>query len=231
MLDNWHNIARQLSENFTVYTLDARNHGQSPHCDVMGYESMAADVLELADDLGIDQFVLMGHSMGGKTALWAAHQYPERVSKLIAVDIAPKTYKPGHLQYFKALREIDWQKLNTRKEIDDALMAYESNAGVRLFLAKNIERNENGGFSVKCNIDALESAYPEIIGELDFKHEYNGPTLFILGAKSHYLTESDKPNIEAYFTHVQYKAVANAGHWVHADNPIGFMEALVPFLH
>lgn len=230
MLDNWHNVARQLSERYTVYTLDARNHGQSPHCDVMGYQSMAEDVIEFADDRGIDQFILMGHSMGGKTALWTAHQFPERISQLIAVDIAPKTYKPGHLQYFRAFREIDWSSLNSRKEVDEALMKYESDPGVRLFLAKNIDRRENGGFAVKCNVDALEAAYSEIIGELVFTREYDKKTLFILGEKSGYLKEEDKPYIEEFFPETSYQTVAHAGHWVHADNPAGFMEALQSFL-
>ncbi len=230
MLDNWHNIARQLSEHYTVYTIDARNHGQSAHSDEMGYEVMTEDVIELANDLGIDQFILMGHSMGGKTAMWVAHQYPHRVSKLIVVDIAPKAYKPGHHQYFKAFEEIDWSILNNRKEIDEALSAYENNAGVRLFLAKNIERVETGGFMVKCHVPALKSAYEEIIGPLHFEHSYTGEVLFILGADSHYLKEEDKVYINKHFPLSEYIYIPNAGHWVHADNPKAFYESLMAFL-
>lgn len=231
MLDNWHNIARKLSEQYTVYTIDARNHGQSPHSDAMSYRLMAEDVIELADDLHIDQFILIGHSMGGKTAMWTAHQFPERVEQLVLVDIAPKAYKPGHVQYFKAFEEIPWSTLTNRKEVDEALMAYEENMGVRLFLAKNIERNEEGTFGVKSNISAIKNAYEEIIGPLHFSHIYKGKTVFILGENSHYLKEVDKPYILQYFPQAQFITIPNAGHWVHADNPEGFVNALLEFLN
>jgi esterase len=230
MLDNWHLVAKSLSSEFTVYTIDARNHGQSPHSAEMSYQLMAEDVIELADHLGIESFILVGHSMGGKTAMWTAHQFPERIEKLILVDIAPKTYKPGHLQYFKAFEEIQWSTLNSRKEVDEALVPYEDDPGVRLFLAKNIDRNDAGGFSVKSNMKALKDAYPEIIGKLDFLNIYQGPTLFILGEKSHYLKEEDKPYIERFFPKAEYVDVAGAGHWVHADNMSGFLEKLKDFL-
>jgi pimeloyl-ACP methyl ester carboxylesterase len=168
--------------------------------------------------------------MGGKTAMWTAHQFPERIKKLVLVDIAPKTYKPGHEPYFRAFEEIPWSTFNNRKEIDEALLPYEEDAGVRLFLAKNIERSDTGGFAVKSNIKVLKSSYQEIIGKLEFTHAYNGPVLFITGEKSHYLKEEDKPYINKYFPQVQYTTVSKAGHWVHADNPSEFLEKLKVFL-
>lgn len=230
MLDNWHNVARKLSERYTVYTLDARNHGQSPHTGEMSYQAMAEDVIEFADQHELPDFILIGHSMGGKTAMWTASQFPKRVSKLILVDIAPKKYKRGHDQYFKAFESIPWAEMQSRKEIDAALQQYEPDSGVRLFLAKNVERLDEGGFAVKSNIPALKNAYPEIIDKLNFTGIYDGPVLFILGAKSHYLDEADKPYIEKFFPKAQYVTVPGAGHWVHADNPAGFMEALENFL-
>jgi len=230
MLDNWHLVAKTLSANYRVFTIDARNHGQSPHSEEMSYQLMAEDVIELADSLGIPTFKLVGHSMGGKTAMWTAHQFPERIEQLVLVDIAPKTYKPGHLQYFKAFEEINWAELNSRKEVDEALMPYEENAAVRLFLAKNIDRNAEGGFSVKSNMKALKHAYDEIIGKLDFSRVFDGPVLFILGAKSHYLKEEDKAYIEQYFPQAQYTSVEGASHWVQADNLSGFLEKIRAFL-
>ena len=230
MLDNWHNIAKVLAEHYIVYTIDARNHGKSPHADEMSYQLMAEDVIELANDLGVNQFILLGHSMGGKTAMWTAHQFPERISKLIVADIAPKTYVAGHTPYFKALKEIPWATLQSRKDIDEALLSYEQNIGIRLFLAKNIERNENGVFELKCNINAIEHAYTEIIGALHFSQTNNIPTLFILGENSNYLKEEDKPYIESYFKNVTYQNVSKAGHWLHADNPSEFLEKLIFFL-
>jgi pimeloyl-ACP methyl ester carboxylesterase len=230
MLDNWHNIAKVLADHYVVYTIDARNHGKSPHADEMSYQLMAKDVIELADDLGINKFILLGHSMGGKTAMWAAHQFPERISKLIVADIAPKTYVAGHTPYFKALKEIPWSTLQSRKDIDDALLSYEQNMGIRLFLAKNIERNEKGVFELKCNISAIENAYPEVIGALNFSKTNTIPTLFILGENSNYLREEDKPYIESYFKNVTYQTVSKAGHWLHADNPREFIDKLFAFL-
>ncbi len=226
MLDNWHNIAKVLSTEYAVYTIDARNHGKSPHSDEMSYQLMAEDVIELANDLGINQFILMGHSMGGKTAMWTAHQFPDRILKLIIADIAPKTYKPGHLKYFEALKNIDWASLQSRKDIDDALLNYESNIGVRLFLAKNIERNDNGQFELKCNITGIENAYSEIISALPFTNPIETLSLFLTGENSNYLNTEDKAFIETYFKNTFYKSVENAGHWLHADNPKMFLEQL-----
>ena len=230
MLDNWHNIARALSERFQVYSIDARNHGQSPHSSEMGYSIMAADVMALADDLEIRQFILMGHSMGGKTAMLCALMHPERIQKLVVVDIAPKAYKPGHAVYFRAFEEIPWHTLETRKAIDEALSAYEDNAGVRLFLAKNIDRLETGGFAVKSNVPAIKAAYNEIIGSYPLHGIYAQPALFVTGADSAYLLESDKAAINSHFTKAVYKQIPNAGHWVHADNPSVFLAVLSEFL-
>ena len=230
MLDNWHNIAKKLAENYTVYTLDARNHGQSAHSPEMSYALMAKDVIAVADSLAIDTFILIGHSMGGKTALWAAHEYSNRIEKLILVDIAPKTYKAGHLTYFEAFENIAWHTLTNRTQIDEALKTYEEDMGVRLFLAKNIDRNDAGTFSVKCNVAAIKNAYQEIISKLEFTNVYPKETLFILGEKSNYLKEDDKPYINTYFTKAKYASITNAGHWVHADNPLEFLNNVEGFL-
>ncbi len=230
MLDNWHNIAKKLAENYTVYTLDARNHGQSSHSPEMSYAFMAKDVIAVADSLALDTFILIGHSMGGKTAMWTAHEYSHRIEKLILVDIAPKTYKAGHLTYFEAFENIAWHTLTNRTQIDEALKTYEKDMGVRLFLAKNIDRNDAGTFSVKCNVAAIKNAYQEIISKLEFTNIYPKETLFILGEKSNYLKEDDKPYINTYFPKAKYVNIANAGHWVHADNPLEFLEAIELFL-
>ena len=227
MLDNWHNIARQLSAHFQVFTIDARNHGQSPHSPEMSYALMAEDVFELADDLGFVTFNLMGHSMGGKTAMLCALMHPEKIKRLAVVDIAPKGYKPGHEAYFNAFEDINWSVLQNRKEIDEALMEYESDSGVRLFLAKNIERRDEGGFAVKSNIHAIKNAYQGIIGEFAISGMYSGPCIFILGANSKYLKEDYISMVQEHFPNV---SIPNAGHWVHADNPAAFLEALNLFL-
>jgi esterase len=230
MLDNWHNIARSLSSEYRVISIDARNHGQSPHDDAMTYELMAEDVIELADNLNVETFILMGHSMGGKTAMRAALMFPERISKLIIVDIAPKAYPASHSVYFKAFEEIEWANMQNRTEIDEALKVYEKNDGVRLFLAKNIDRLDSGGFAVKSNIPAIKSAYEHIGGEFKMDTVYNGKTLFIYGEKSNYLLDKDRPLINQHFPNNQYSMVKNASHWVHAENPSDFLNQLDQFL-
>ncbi|MBC7424913.1 MAG: alpha/beta fold hydrolase [Bacteroidia bacterium] len=230
MLDNWHNIARSMGDSYTIYTVDARNHGQSPHSDEMSYSLMASDLSELLNELKIEEAVIIGHSMGGKTAMVFAHNFPEKTKALVIVDIAPKTYKPGHVSYFKAFEEIDFSKLTNRKEVDEALMPYENDLGVRLFLAKNIERDEEGGFKVKSNLKGIRNGYEEIIGGLTFRETFEKPTLFIKGSRSAYISEYDEVEILKYFPKAAFEVVDNAGHWVNADNPEGFIKVLTVFL-
>lgn len=231
MSDNWHLVAKSLSDKYKVVVCDARNHGQSPHSDEMSFRLMAEDVIELADDLGIEKFALLGHSMGGKTAFVLSELFPERLTHLVIADIAPKAYKPGHLTYFKAFREINWSSFNSRKEIDEALSKYESIAGIRLFLAKNIERNENGnGYAVKSNMEALERTYPEIIGPLELEGKYQGKMLIMAGENSRYVNEDDLRELKGQYPLLQYEVVSKAGHWLHADNPSEFIERLSVFL-
>ncbi len=232
MLDNWHNIAKHLAENnFTVYTLDARNHGQSGHSEEMSYQLMAQDVVETAQYLGISKFHLIGHSMGGKTAMWLAHQFPNYLLKLIIVDIAPKTYKAAHVNYFNAYRQINWDTLETRQQIDDAFKTYDNDISVRLFLAKNIDRHTDGKFHVKINLDAIENAYQEIIEKLPLSNQYEGKSLFIKGALSNYVKTEDENSIKEFFPNTIFDSVANAGHWVHADNPKEFLNKVLQFLN
>ena len=226
MLDNWHRVAGALSEEHVVYTVDQRNHGHSPHADDMNYEIMANDLKNLMDDLGIAKATLLGHSMGGKTVMQFCEMYPEMVEKLIVVDIAPKAYKPGHTLYFEALKSLDFASFEKRGDAEQALEAYEPNAGIRLFLLKNMTRKEGGGFELKMNLPAIEKAYEEIIGSGNIEIGFEGNVLFIKGEKSGYISDEDIELILSLYPQAKITSVPNAGHWVHAENYQGFLEAL-----
>ena len=198
MSDNWHNIARKLSEINTVYTLDQRNHGQSPHSGTMNYGVMADDIWEFMNAENLGEAILIGHSMGGKTAMMFAHKYPDKTEKLIVVDIAPKTYKPGHQVYFDAMKEIDF-KASGRKEIEEQLAEKITDKAEMLFLLKNLYRKDDGEFGLKINLKAIENNYQEIIGEIEFNKPLDIPTLFIKGENSNYISEKDKENIKQKF--------------------------------
>lgn len=226
MLDNWHLAAKALSETHKVVTYDARNHGKSFHDNDCSYQAMSDDLLNLMEELNIENAFILAHSMGGKTAMLFADQHPQKVIKLIPVDIAPKAYHAGHLEYIQAFKSIDFSKIQSRKEADDAFLPYAPILGVRQFLLKNLEVNPSGGYQLKININAIENHYYDIIGGLNFQNVFNGETHFILGEKSGYLKESDKPYIEQHFPHSDYHTISKAGHWVHADNPEEFLQVV-----
>lgn len=229
MLDNWHNMATDLSEHLNVVTIDQRNHGHSPKSDDMSFELMSEDVVQLMNDLKIDQAIIMGHSMGGKTAMCMADLHPERVSKLIVVDIAPKAYKPGHETYFKAFRSINFSSFSRRKEADEAFKVFEDNLAIRQFLLKNLERQEDG-YALKINVDAIYSFYPKMIDKLHFQWVINIPTLFIHGSKSNYIQEEDKALILEIFPQADFIEIEDAGHWVHAEQPKEFFQTVLDFI-
>ena len=161
MLDNWHNMARKLSVHFNVVTVDQRNHGQSPHSLEMSFELMANDLATLMENLGVAKAHVLGHSMGGKTVMKFADLHPDKLDKLIVVDIAPKKYKSAHTAYFQAFNTIDFSTCETRKDADDKLAEVESNVGIRQFLLKNLDKSDVG-YKLKLNLKSIEAFYPSI---------------------------------------------------------------------
>ncbi|MFM7765127.1 MAG: alpha/beta fold hydrolase [Sphingomonadales bacterium] len=230
MLDNWHYAAGILSKTCRVITFDARNHGCSFHDDDASFEAMSEDLRHLMQHLGDDNAIVIGHSMGGKTAMLFAERYPEIAKGLIVVDIAPKAYPAGHGDYFKAFCEIDFETVQSRKEAETLFEPYAPDASVRQFLLKNLEPITGGGYQLKINIDALEKHYPDIIGDLHLSRGYAEPTLFIRGEKSGYIKDSDMNNILNFFPNAELKTIPAAGHWVHADNPAEFISTISDFI-
>ncbi len=227
--DNWFSIARELDKEFTMYLVDQRNHGDSPHSSAWNYDLMVEDLKELLDDEGLDKAFLMGHSMGGKTVMNFALKYPERVEKLIVADIAPRYYPVHHESILEGLNSLDLKEINSRKEADDALAKYISEPGIRQFLLKSLGRDAEG-FAWKINLPVITRNI-EIVGEaLPEGESYEGPTLFLAGANSHYIQQKDFPEILEFFPNYELEFVKNAGHWLHAEQPHAVVEEIRRFL-
>lgn len=231
MLDNWHLIAQQLASQFFVITYDARNHGKSFHHENAGYQAMAEDLKLLIDHFKHDTIYLIGHSMGGKTAMKFVDLYPEKVEKLIVVDIAPKPYKASHLTFIQAFKEIPFERIANRKDADLAFSEYAKDLAIRQFLLKNIESTPEGGYKLKINIEAIENYYEEIIGGLSFSSIHPVPCSFIAGGNSQYIQEEDKSFILQYFPNARFISIPNAGHWVHAEQPEAFLNSIIEELN
>lgn len=230
-LDNWQTLAKQLSDSFMVYIIDQRNHGRSPHVDQIDYPSMANDLHEFMEANWIYEAHLLGHSMGGKTAMQFAVDFPAMVNKLVVVDIAPKAYEAGHDAIFQALMSIDLSAIENRSAAEEAFLQLIPDKGITQFLLKNLSRNkENGGYQWKMNLPVIYRDYPNIIAGLTSNDSFAGDTLFIRGGKSDYILDNDESNIKKYFPTAEIKTVEGAGHWVHAEAPGELLAMLRAFL-
>uniref|UniRef100_UPI004047DF6E alpha/beta fold hydrolase n=3 Tax=Algoriphagus sp. TaxID=1872435 RepID=UPI004047DF6E len=228
-LDNWFSIAKELVEHYTLYLVDQRNHGDSPHSTEWNYGVMVEDLLELLDAEGLDSVYLMGHSMGGKTVMNFAVQYPERVSKLIVGDIAPRYYPIHHQVILEGLNALDLSQLQSRKEADDLLAPYIPELGIRQFLLKSLGRDTNG-FAWKINLSVITQHIEEVGKALDEETVFEGPTLFLGGTNSSYIQEKDLPDMKRHFPNCTWISIPNAGHWLHAEQPQAVVAEMRKFL-
>ena len=179
----------------------------------------------------MESAIVLGHSMGGKTAMQFAVTYPERVRKLIIADIAPKPYPPHHQVIIDALLTLDFDRITSRKEADTALGAHIPEFGIRQFLLKNLFWIAPEKLGLRCNLDVLKNRMTEVGAIIDATKSYHGPCLFIKGGKSGYVLPSDLPEIQRQFPNAQFETVENAGHWLHAENPKSFFEKTSDFLN
>jgi esterase len=228
-LDNWFSIAKELVEQYTLYLVDQRNHGDSPHSNEWNYGVMVEDLLELLDAEGLDSVYLMGHSMGGKTVMNFAVRYPERVRKLIVGDIAPRYYPIHHQVILEGLNALDLSQLQSRKEADDLLATYIPELGIRQFLLKSLGRDTNG-FAWKVNLSVITQHIEEVGKALEEGTVFDGPTLFLGGANSSYIQQQDLPDINTHFPNAEWVSIPNAGHWLHAEQPQAVVAEMRKFL-
>jgi pimeloyl-ACP methyl ester carboxylesterase len=228
--DNWAPIATRLSDAFQVFALDQRNHGRSPHSGEMNYAVMAADVRQFLDEQSMESAIVLGHSMGGKTAMRFALDYPARTQALIVADMAPRAYPPLHASIFEALLRLDLASFSSRNQVSDALAADIPDAALRLFLLKMIGRGPAGQMFWQTNIRGIEANSAHLRAALPGQGSYPGPALFIRAEKSDYLRDDDAAPIRQLFPSAEFKAIPRVGHWVHAEAPDAFCAALREFL-
>jgi pimeloyl-ACP methyl ester carboxylesterase len=226
---NFGTVQRALAPLVRVIAMDARNHGASPHEAGMGYPTLAADVLETLDALGVARAALIGHSMGGKTAMTAASMAPDRVGRLLVADIAPVPYRHENESVAEAMRAIPLHAGLTRAEAEAALTGAVPVPAVRTFLLQNLQFGPQPRWRI--GLDEIAAAIPDLEGWQPLDGSYSGRTLFVSGAQSNYVRPEHRPAIRALFPNARFVSVKNAGHWLHADNPAGFLSVVEAFLH
>jgi len=229
--DNWLSIAKMIAGSYTVYLPDLRNHGQSPHSDIMSYEAMRDDLLELADELNINKFFLAGHSMGGKAAISFALEWPERLNGMLIADISPFVNEtPGNMAYdqhhsiLKAILSLDLSKIHSRTDAESELENLIDSEKIRGFILKNLQRTSGNNFNWKINAMSLLKNLDRIMEGIDrsttVDYQISGfPVIFLKGAQSDYINPADYPDILKIFPAADFIEIENAGHWLHADQP------------
>ena len=231
MSDNWKTHGRAFSrEGFEVHLVDQRNHGRSFHSDDFDYELLSEDLYDYCLQKDLENIILLGHSMGGKTAMLFAAKYPKMVSKLIVADIAPRFYPAHHQKILEGLSSLDFEEIVTRQEADKALSNFVSHGPTRLFLLKNLYWIEPGKLAFRINLEALIKNINEIGEALPSHLIFTGETLFIKGDQSEYISVQDEKQIKIQFPKAIIKTVENAGHWLHAENPESFFNSVLNFI-
>ncbi|MFT6005151.1 MAG: esterase [Pseudoalteromonas tetraodonis] len=230
---NWRSFARSLGDHFDVYVVDQRNHGRSPHAASQSYQDMAQDLMEFIEFHGIDQAMLCGHSMGGKTAMVFSLLHSERVAKLAVLDIAPVAYSHSHAPFLRELLKIDLQRLGSRAEADRALKQAIADSATRLFLLQNLSGSPLN-YKWRINLRVLFDYMSEIIGfpsdELA-KLSTEIPCQFISGGLSDYMQPAYQQVAKEYFPKSDFIKIAQAGHWLQIEQPKAVFKALLEFLN
>ncbi|WP_415375780.1 alpha/beta fold hydrolase [Patiriisocius sp. Uisw_017] len=231
MGDNWKTLGNKFSAfGYQVHLIDQRNHGRSFHDSVFSYPAMAEDLYNYLNHHKLDNIILLGHSMGGKTAMYFASQYDTMVDKLIVADIGPKQYPQHHQDILKALSLLDFTAIKSRREADEMLSEYISNVGTRQFLLKNLHWVEKGILGLRVNLPAVTKEIEQVGKALPEEFSFEKETLFLRGDKSGYIEDLDMIAIKKQFPNSKLSTVSNAGHWLHAENPTDFCHFVTDFL-
>lgn len=231
MSDNWKTLGTQFaSEGYQVHMLDLRNHGRSFHSDEFNYDAMVQDVYEYCVENNLDKIDMLGHSMGGKVAMFFAMKYPEKVNKLIVADIGPKYYRPHHQDILAGLNAVDFSQRPERSEVEGILKGYIDDFGTRQFLMKSLYWKEPGQLAFRFNLEVFNKKIENIGEALPGDAVFEKETLFIKGGNSNYIKEEDAENIKHHFPKAKIEVIENAGHWLHAENPKVFYQKTIDFL-
>ena len=231
MGDNWKTLARQFSEsNFEMHLVDQRNHGRSFHSEDFDYEFMTEDLKAYCDFQDLTDIILLGHSMGGKTAMLFAARYPDLVKQLIVADISPRYYPVHHDAILEGLSQLNFSELTSRTEADKSLSNFVTDAGTRMFLLKNLYWVEKGQLGLRINLRVLKGNVSEVGEALPIHATFSKPTLFLRGDRSEYIGIADEALINRHFTDSKIETISNAGHWLHAENPKDFYNRVINFV-
>jgi esterase len=231
MSDNWKTIGGQLAQNgFEVHLLDLRNHGRSMQSLEFDYALMAQDVHDYCVVHDLTSIDLLGHSMGGKTAMLFATKYPDLVNKLIIADIGPKFYPQHHQTILEGLNAVNFSEKPSRSKVETILEGYITDFGTRQFLMKSLFWQEPGQLAFRFNLASFNQKLDEIGVALTEGLVFNKPTLFIRGGNSNYILDNDFENIKKHFPVAVFETIPDAGHWLHAENPQLFYDLTVSFL-
>lgn len=232
MSDNWKTLGSQFSkEAFQVHLIDQRNHGKSFWSDDFNYDLLAKDLVDYIEHHKLEKVLIIGHSMGGKTAMQFACSFSELVEKLIVADIAPKFYPPHHQNIVDALNRLKLDEFGSRSEAETELQKYLRQPGVRQFLLKNLYWEEKGKLGWRFNLNVLSQKMEEIGENIESGYIFEGQTLFLRGDRSEYIVASDETEIKYHFPNAMVQSIDNAGHWLHAENPKQFFEKSLTFLN
>ncbi|WP_040254094.1 alpha/beta fold hydrolase [Psychroserpens mesophilus] len=231
MSDNWKSLGSKFAEaGFQVHLVDQRNHGRSFHDDTFNYEVLAEDLKNYCEDHQLNDIILLGHSMGGKTAMLFATLYPELVSKLLVADISPRFYPVHHDAILNGLSALDFTDIKSRGQADKVLSQYVSEVGTRMFLLKNLYWIEKGQLALRMNLDVLKDNVSEVGEALPMHSKFEKQTLFLRGDKSEYVMTNDEVLIKQHFPLAEIQTISDAGHWLHAENPEDFYETVINFI-
>lgn len=228
--DNWLPQAKMLGEHYHVWVVDQRNHGQSPHSNEFNYKVLSQDIFNFIQEHHIDNPVIIGHSMGGKTAMNFALAHPDKLDKLIVVDIAPKAYDVRHDHIVEGLKAVPIDLVQSRQEANDALAPHISSEAVRQFLLKNLMRKPEGGFGWRINLPVIDQSLEMISGGLVNEGVFEKKTMFIRGSKSDYILDDDREAIKKIFPN-STMVTMETGHWVQAEKPEEFVQVVLSFLN
>ncbi len=229
--DNWASLAKKLAENYHVFLIDQRNHGQSPHTNEWNYSLMAQDIEDFCIQRKLSNVFIVGHSMGGKTLMRLAELYPERIHKMMVIDIAPRYYPVHHQVILNALNLVNLNEISSRTQVDEVIKSYIPDVGTRQFLLKNLFWNSSNKLAWRFNLKII-TQYIEAVGEAtpqNISTTCSIPTLFIKGQNSDYINAADLEQIKKSYLQAVIKTIPHAGHWIHADNPVALWQAMRDF--
>lgn len=228
--DNWQSFGKALSEHYKIFLVDLRNHGNSPHSQEFTYTAMADDLKIFIEQHRLENPIILGHSMGGKVAMFFAVTYPDLFEEMIIVDIAPRFYPVHHQQILKGLGAVKIKEITSRKEAETQMAEYIPDQGVQQFLLKNLKRVDHNHFDWKLNLSVIRDNIEKVGEAVPVHNPVEKPVLFVRGGQSDYIQDADEDDIYKIFPRAKIVTIKNAGHWVHAEQPEALQDVVLKFL-